>query len=231
MSDAAALEVNARGRFWVGFRASSHRQDRRLQLSGPGAETYLDVRAERPSVYVAGPFATGNASRYRLQVRAVPAARRASRRDVRRLSVFLSTPRVSRSPFAALPGRGFYPSETEVDGSPFNWLRQDGRIDVASASPRSTVAWIRFRARSIDRARQVDVRGAARTWRFTAPPFTSPPREIVIGPIELRDGRASVVLRSTTPPRRYGADTRALSVSVSRLEVLDGPPATRLRPR
>jgi hypothetical protein len=140
----------------------------------------------------------------------------------------VSNPRLSPSPIAVLPTRGFYRSEFDARKRPFNWLRDEGILEVFTPKLDITRVWLRFEARSVDADRPVIISGGEVTKRVVAPGGDRS-GELSAGPFALRDGRLRITVRSEIPPRRFGADPRPLSVRFARLWASPSapPPAGR----
>jgi hypothetical protein len=196
-------------RYYLAFRALSVRGRRRITFGTAGSVT-VD---ERPRPFVVGRIVAGVST----PVAVAPGAQRASTRDPRLVSVFLSGPRLFASPVAALPGDGFYPDETMPDGTVFNWLRDRGVIEVVSADPANSRVWLTMSARSpIRRRLTATIAGArqATLVELRAGRVTS----VTLGPIRLRASRGRIELRVTPGPRPEARDRRPIGAQIGRLE-------------
>jgi hypothetical protein len=208
IGDAASISVVGLKRSWVAFRALSLRGARTLTLTTPQGAHAVTRVGSLPELYVVGPFPEGI-----LALRPSPGSTVASRRDRRRLSVFVSTLRAFPSPVAALPGAGFWPAE-QVPGLVFNWLREVGVIDIYSPTSQAGPIWLTFVGRSLGEPRALIVASGATTSQVVVPTSA---QFLRLGPFKLAGGRVRVLLRASPGPRRYGIDPRLLSVQVAEL--------------
>jgi hypothetical protein len=218
LGDGGSLRVRSDSApFWIGFRAASLRTPRRITVGGAGGSATVTV-GTRPAVQVLGPFRkTGERT---LPVTVSPTAKRAGREDPRRVSVNLSTPRLSSTPVVPVPGQGFYYTEFTADGGPFNWLRDRGAIDVRSADSAVRQVWLAFEMRTVDFRRSVRISGPGYAGTVSTS-FRSGSAGVApvvrAGPFKLVAGAARVSIRSLGGARRYGADARQMSVRIDRL--------------
>jgi hypothetical protein len=208
LGDTASMQVATLPPAWVAFRALSAHIARRLTLrSATGEETGVQI-GTRPQIYMVGPLASGA-----FVLRSTPPATVASRRDHRRVSVFVSVLRTSPKPFAALPGQGFWPTEG-LGRAGFNWLRNNGVIDVYAPSEPTGRVWLTFVAASLEQRRRL----TAQSGHDKHQALVRVTEGLVkLGPFRLRGGRARIILRASPGPSRYGSDPRQLSVRVAQL--------------
>ena len=138
LSDRGSLAVqNASGRpGYVGLLAASLRRPRIVQVGDSPRRTV----ATAPRAYLIGPLTLRAGD---IPIRVTPGAERASQVDRRRTSVFLSTPVVSHMPFAAIPGKGFYPRE-QSDARRFHWMTDRGVLDLVAPAALDGLATIRL---------------------------------------------------------------------------------------
>jgi hypothetical protein len=214
IGDIASMKVTGVNRAWVEFRALSLRFNRTLAFRGPAGELVAAHIGTQPRVYVVGPLSSGI-----FVLHSTPASSVASRRDSRRVSVFLSDLRVLPRPLAALPGEGFWPTES-VDGMTFNWLGGTGVIDVYAPRTRVNSIWLTFVATSIGQQRTLIAQSGQSTHKIVVPISS---RFIRLGPFRLVRGKTRVFLRTSPGPNRYGGDPRLLSVHIGQLAAHTSP--------
>jgi hypothetical protein len=208
VGDAASVTVADFQRSWIAFRAASLRRPRTLTMV-PSSGPRLTVRiGTRPALYVVGPFREGVVS---LLPR--PRAAVASPHDPRQVSVFVSALRTYPRPLAALPGAGFWGVES-AQGVSFNWLRDDGVVDVYSPGVNAGPIWLTFVGRSLGEDRTLTVSSGQTTRRVRVGMSA---RLIRIGPFPLARGQARLLLSPSPGARRYPGDPRSLSVQVALL--------------
>ena len=261
IGDFAAMSATASGRYWLGVKAASLQRPRVLDFEDASGDKPISAEiGVAPQLYVLGPLDISG--RLQLGLRPRPGASTAGLGDDRKLAIFLSQPRLFRHPIIALPGGGFWATETTSRGLPFNWLRGTGQIDlraadedlraepvttprdpdspipVQSTSPppllplprldrsRSRRAWLTFVALSNQTSRTLSVRGGGVSETLEVPNRGPRPagRRFTVGPIELRDGQATITVTSQPGSRAVGADPRLRSVRLSQLEALPSPP-------
>lgn len=221
LESAAPLGLTGRGSYWLAFRAFSVGLPTRVRITGPAGGALTVGVSTAPRTYATGPVRLDGLEWYRLEPRLSSTARRSPAGG----SLFVSSFRLTRRPVAALPGRGFWENESWRGGSAdANWLKSRGRIELVSADPALRRAWIAFDATSIDRERTLAVTGGGVDQRLSAPERGSR-RRLVVGPIDLRDGRAELEL-SSPDPASYGSDSRLRTILVSDLEAYGARPGS-----
>jgi hypothetical protein len=203
----ASVELPGPSPSWLAFRALSPRIARTLTLTGPSGERAGARVRTAPSVYLLGPFSPGRAVLRAAPVQPATAGRPPA------LAVFLSALRVMPNAVAAVPGTGFWSTESS-GGVVFNWMRGTAAIDVYAPQRATGQAWLTFIARSLGQPRTLTaVSGASRAHLSVS----TRPRSITVGPFALARGRTTVLLLPAPGPRRYGNDPRALSVQIAGL--------------
>lgn len=148
-----------------------------------------------PRAYLFGPLVLADGE---IPIRVSPGARRASTRDPRRISVFLSTPVVAHQPFAGVPGKGFYALEG-AEGRTFHWMTGRGVLDLVAAPATNVTAVIRLRLWS-PKARRLTIERVGSGTRKT---IDLPRREVgtvTVGGVRLRAGRGRLTLTTDAPP-------------------------------
>jgi len=216
MGSSGGVLTRGSGTYHLAFRALSLQGERRLTVGGAGTVT-VDVL---PRTYIVGPLRLGPMG---LRLQAQPGARRVSRRDTRRVSVFLSGARLAPEPVAALPGKGFYPDERLADGTPFQWLRDRGVVDLVSRDRLRRRAWVRLRLVSpVDRQITASVVGARSAGPLRLPRNTR--TTLAVGPVPLREGRGRFRLRLAPGPRSVKGDRRPLGAQVLSVSASLWPP-------
>ena len=210
----AGLELNGEGRRWLAFRAKSLNRTRTLTVrDGQVVVGRFRLPVVSKSVLLGPIDVTGGRA---LHLIVSPGAEPAPGRDRRELAVFFSDISVSRIPFAALPGRGFWPRETTKLEGPFNWLARTGR--VAILTPRA-LARVRLRFSAVSAggiSRTLVVTRSGELLRTVTVPADKPV-DVDLPSIEVTGGRGHVRLSSNPGPQRYGNNRRALSVKITRL--------------
>ena len=187
---------------YIGFLGASLRRPRTVR-AGNSPSVRVDLL---PRSYLIGPLRLTPGD---VPIRVSPRAERASSADSRRVSVFLSSPVVSHEPFAAIPGKGFYPAEQASDGH-FSWMTERGVLELVAPPALDGVAVIRVRMWSPTRRRvrleRVDV-SSSKTVSLVARRVHS----VVVGGIRMRSGRGRLTLTTVTAGPR-GRDSRRLSL-------------------
>jgi hypothetical protein len=227
MKGRAQLVVHGQGRYWVAFKALSFRRARRLSLMIPHHELVVRVTTA-PTAKIMGPLVISGTQQFALRAR--PGPRRHRGLDKRRLAIFLSSPILARDPVAALLGLGFMRREIDANGLPFNWLGQNGHLELISRPPARRV-WLSFAAMSL-RRRLLTLRrlGSGRAIGRVEIPGDGVEHIITFGPVSLVNGRSSLFMRASPGPEHNGPDPRALSVRIARLHVETGKGHRRQNP-
>ncbi|MDQ3721268.1 MAG: hypothetical protein M3350_10900 [Actinomycetota bacterium] len=200
---------------WLAFRASSYRRTRRMRLTSKGGMAFKTVVPREPGARLIGPIKSPTQS---LTIAVAPRATAGPGDDRRRLSVFISALHETHQPLAALPGKGFLPEEESPrDVRRFNWLSQDGDVDIV-AGPRQPRAYLAFDARS-SRTRWLTIRAGSDPARRVNVPGSGSDTHVVVGPFTLRRGHARIRFHATPgPDRGSGKDPRRLSVRLADLK-------------
>jgi hypothetical protein len=209
----ATVRVGGFKRTWLAFRALSAGVPRTLSFRGQAGEQEHVRLQTRQGVYLVGPLAEGL-----VLLRASPQTR-GSRRGMPSLAVFLSTVRGAPNPVAAVPGSGFWSTESAA-GVVFNWMRGTGLVDVYAPGAPSGGVWLTFIGRSLGQDRSVTAQSGRSAHRTTV---TTTARAVRLGPFPLAHGRARIVLKTSPGPRRYGLDPRSLSIQVANLGGFTSP--------
>jgi hypothetical protein len=222
MKSTASIAVRGRGKYWLAFRALSLDRPRSLLVAEPQKTVSIRV-APTPMTEILGPFIVVGSRQLSLAAR--PGARRATKVDKRQVSIFLTTPLLSRDPAAALPGSGFAGSELDRRGVPFTWLSQDGHLDLV-ASPPTHAVWLSFAAMSPRRRLLiVESQGFRRIISRTVIPGDGKNHAVALGPITLVGRRSTLIMRADPGPERIGSDPRSLSIRLTRFQVAARRPA------
>jgi hypothetical protein len=208
IGDTAAISLADFKQSWLAFRAQSLGRTRTLSLDGLSGQRLAAHVGTRPEVYSIGPLSEGA-----FILVPTPPSSVASARDPRRVSVFLSMLRTQPSSTVAVPGAGFWATESN-DGAASNWLRENGVIDVYSAAVDTASIWLTFEATSVGQPRTLLVRDGRSIERVVVPITT---QRIRLGPFPVTNRRAHILVQTTPGPDRYGGDPRLLSVRVSQL--------------
>lgn len=218
MSRSARVRIEGKGNTWLGFRALSFTEARTLTVGSRTSAPSVDAHiAPTPQFIIIGPLTVRGVSTLRLTPS--PGAR-PSPQDARALSIFMSTLRASQRPIIALPGKGFFPTETNGAGEAFNWLRDRGRIDVKTTSPSTKWCLLSFSLTSADARRRVlTLRNGATTKRVAVPPSGTEQR-VTVGPFPMNAGFGRIRLSVDLAARRYPPDTRRISVRIGQLQAL-----------
>jgi len=206
LSDQGSLAVqNASGRIgYVGVLATSLRRPRAVRIGG-SPQRFIGTA---PRAYLIGPFRLISGA---ISIRVSPGADRVSPADPRRTSVFLSTPVVSRMPFAAIPTRGFYPAE-QADDRRFNWMTERGVLDLVAPPAVDRVAAVRLRMWSAT-PRSVRIERADAATSKTVSLAARRVQSVVVGGIQMRSGRGRLIL-STEAPTPSRRDSRRLALQL-----------------
>jgi hypothetical protein len=206
--------VDLAGPGWLAFQALSLGVARTLIFRGPVGEVASTQIGTKPELHLVGPLSGGVS-----MLSSKPGGAVASRRDARRLSVWLSTLRISQQPLAAAPTSGFWPTETLGDVA-FNWLAGTGAVDVYAGKPGVARIWLTLLARSMGSQRTLVGQSGA---SISEALVTTSPHLARLGPFPLSRGRARILLSTSPGPNHYGNDQRLLSVQVARLAVHTSP--------
>jgi len=209
IGESARLTVTGSKASWLEFRAISLRIPRVLTFVTTGGTRFSARIGLKPRLELVGPLPQGS---YGLL--ATPPSTSASPRDSRHLSIALSLLRTVRGPVAALPGAGFWPTETYA-GTSFNWLRDGGVIDLYAPRSQSAFVWLAFTARSAGEPRSLTAVTSGSSQRVDV---STDPSTIRLGPFRLTHGRARVTMQVSPGPRTYGTDPRGLSLQVANIE-------------
>jgi hypothetical protein len=211
---AASIRLAGASPVWVAFRALSLRLSRMLTFRDSAGQQRTVHIGTRPKVYLVGPLTNGI-----VRLTPTPGGLVASRRDRRPLSIFLSMLRALPRPLAAIPGQGFWPTETE-GRVVFNWLSSAGAIDVYAPRTPSGSIWLTFMARSSGRSRLLVVQSGRAIIKVAV---STRRRFVRVGPFQLVRGRAKLLLSASPGPSRYSHDPRLLTVQIAQLGAHTSP--------
>lgn len=231
MSDSTRVVLRDRGRRWLAFRAVSHRIPRRLTLSSRSGKSAGLTRRRplrlrvvpRQRTYLVGPVAVKGVEVLHLTARPPAQSRGFGRR---RVSIRLSRPVLVARPAAAIPTAGFFPTQFDDDGVPFNWLRRSGKLELVNAGARLRRAWVSFWANPSRRTRVLRLTGRSHTDRATV--LRDAPRRVTVGPFLLHRGRASLAVAAKPPPDLDPGSGRRVSIAISGIRVTRTPRVRRV---
>jgi len=205
LGDRGTLVVRgaAGGTSYIAFRAMSNQRRRTVRIGGAPSKV-VDLL---PRAYLAGPLKlVGD-----IPIRVSPSAERASKKDRRRVSVFVSTPVAVRTPFAGLPGKGFYPEERSA-GRRFNWMSERGVLDLVGRIAANGSANVRLVLWAPAERRVIVARSDGGT-RRTVLVRAGRPKTVVIDAVRMRAGHGRLILR-TAGTVRSRDDSRRLSLQL-----------------